>query len=275
MKKILVPTDFSDNAIVSGNVAIKIAEIIKAEIEFIHSYSYINSSFQSEVVRKIQAEESLTEAQLEMDKYLSNFQFNSINYSIFFSNLPLIKSLENIEEDSDVKLIVMGTNGASGLNYFLGSNSLEVAKKSQIPLLIVPLKSDLEEINKIVFFTDFQPQDLNALQTIQNLFSEKDLTYELIHFQDKSLFSEEENRLRLENLQFESKQHLKTHKISSHLYNNEADLEGVTLVVKEKMPDIISLSLKDKSFWNRIKEKSLSKAVILNPSKPIFIFNNK
>lgn len=273
MKKILVPTDFSENAVMAGNVAIKIAETIQAEVEFIHSYSFVNSSFQSEEARKMHEEESLKEAELEMSKYLSRFEFNSIVYSTFYSNRPLIRTIENIGAESDVKLIVMGTNGASGLNYILGSNSLEVARKSKIPLLIVPLNTDVSDINKIVFFTDFQSQDLNTLKNIQNLFTNSALQFDVVHFQDKDVFTVEENELRLENHLVEIQKQLMSDKVKGYVYQQNANIKSVSLVINEKHPDIISLSLIDRGFWDSILEKSLAKQIILNPFKPVFILN--
>lgn len=273
MKKILVPTDFSENAFVAGNVAIKIAKTIQAEVEFIHSYSFVNSSFQSEEARKMHEEESLKEAELEMSKYLSRFEFDSIVHSTCYSNRPLIRTIENIGAESDVKLIVMGTNGASGLNYILGSNSLEVAKKSKIPLLIVPLNTDVSNINKIVFFTDFQTQDFQTLKSIQDLFANSPLQFDVVHFQDKDVFTVEENELRLENHLVEIQKQLMSDKVKGYVYPQNANIKSVSLVINEKHPDIISLSLIDRSFWDSILEKSLAKQIILNPFKPVFILN--
>ena len=72
MKKIIIPTDFSENAIVAGAAALKMAKIIQAEVEFIHCYSYLNSSFQNEFARELNADDALKEAQKEMEIYLNH-----------------------------------------------------------------------------------------------------------------------------------------------------------------------------------------------------------
>lgn len=273
MKKIIIPTDFSENAIVAGAAALKIAKIIQAEVEFIHCYSYLNSSFQNEFARELNADDALKEAQKEMEIYLNHLNFEDISYSTFFSPQNLLNTIENYQLNHHVDLIVMGTNGASGINYLLGSNSLEVAKKTKLPLIIVPIKSDIQQIKTIVFFTDFQVKDLPTLHKIENLFSHKDLTYEIVHFQSNDVFTVDENELRLENLVFDIRKKLKTEKIKGTLYQTEADLKNVSKVILEKNPDIISLSLIDRNFWDSLLEKSLAKQIILNPNKPIFILN--
>ncbi|HET7118827.1 MAG TPA: universal stress protein [Hanamia sp.] len=78
-----------------------------------------------------------------------------------------MQSISNIlkySEKHNIDLIVMGTQGASGLKKItIGSNASKVMEKSNIPVLLIPEKFQWKLPENIVFTTAFKRTDRNAL----------------------------------------------------------------------------------------------------------------
>jgi nucleotide-binding universal stress UspA family protein len=159
MKKILVPTDFSDCAHHAWQASLKLAQIIDAEIHFLH-VADIPVDWQTmdddekmypEVTRKVknyhaQLDKLIADtdkAGLPAHKYLA---FNRDHQAI----------LDHIA-DFDIDLVVMGSRGATGLKeWIVGSNTQKIVRMSPAPVLVVKdLDPDQFKLDNLVFVSDF------------------------------------------------------------------------------------------------------------------------
>ena len=81
-----------------------------------------------------------------------------------------IEAILNAAREMQMDLIIMGTEGASGLReIFIGSNAGEVLEKAHCPVLSVPEKATFDgAIDRLAVTTSFKEEDKAALHWVLN-----------------------------------------------------------------------------------------------------------
>lgn len=158
MKKILVPTDFSDHAYYALKVASQIAKKNGGEIILLHMLELPHQGgdaigsghdlpeimlFKNSAINKLE--------ELMDDAALDGIQVSEIiQFELAFDGIMKVSS------KNDVDLIVMGSHGASGFKeMFIGSNAEKVVRNSEVPVLITKKDAGEFSVNKFVFASDF------------------------------------------------------------------------------------------------------------------------
>jgi len=142
LKKILVPTDFSDCAKKALDYALALAKEFKSEILMLHvidaSWYEMATTYRpgpleetQETVRKISAE--------MMDDLINEEDVDEgmIAEKIILEGFPFVEIIQTVRE-REVDLIVMGTHGRTGVKHILfGSVAEKVVRKAPCPVLTV------------------------------------------------------------------------------------------------------------------------------------------
>ncbi|MBX7107875.1 MAG: universal stress protein [Chitinophagales bacterium] len=166
MKTILVPTDFSDNAVNAMKYAIRLAEKLDSKMIFFHSthiplrvelfgipYSDMRKLERQDVVNKTAIlQNMLNKLYREM-----RYQPDSKKVRLVVKNEVLIvEDIIQAAQSSKAGLIVMGTHGASGINKLFGSTTSLLISKCEIPVLAIPPKYQYKEIKTMLYFSDLR-----------------------------------------------------------------------------------------------------------------------
>ncbi len=166
MNKILVPTDFSKNAATALRYAIRLAEIMKAELLVFHCahlspFVLSASSARPEQIAMLTKEDEAFKTQrltLEVArayKYLGIKKVPSGTQLLVESQPLLVNHILEVAAKHNASLIVTGTHGATGLNrFFFGSNTANLISRSKVPVLAIPEKYSFHKIRKIAFSCD-------------------------------------------------------------------------------------------------------------------------
>ncbi len=139
-KKILVATDGSENAVKAASYGVNIAKATGAEVYAL----YVVSTEHAVTTRTVMG---WSEA---FEEYLANKGGAAIAYveklgkeagvkvePVFLKGIPAEKILEYTEE-SNIDLVVMGTQGLTGIKRFLiGSVAENVLRHSKVPVMII------------------------------------------------------------------------------------------------------------------------------------------
>jgi nucleotide-binding universal stress UspA family protein len=156
MKKILVPTDFSDTANKARDYAIQLAQLIEAEIILLNTYHipYSGASAGTLInIDKIALEESEKAMHLQLEYVKSNY--SNIKVSTLCRSGLLIDSVSRIGQSNEVDLIVLGTTGASGaIENMLGSNASALIGSVNIPIITIPKEGKINFPKHIVATND-------------------------------------------------------------------------------------------------------------------------
>ena len=152
MKKILVPIDFSKDALNAFEFANELAKVSKASLKFIHirkQKEYANPFVLHGLEKSYQ--DKLTDfCDQIVEKYRDGIE---LKYSI--KKGKVYKEVINIAKGEKSDLIVMGTHGVSGFEEFwLGSNSYKVVANSPCPVITVRYGFKQKKLERIILPID-------------------------------------------------------------------------------------------------------------------------
>ena len=181
-RRILLPTDFSDNAWSALVYALKLYQdevctfyLLNSTIVNVPIMSYHLSD---KVVKNIEAEAKKELLELKDMAETSNANSNH-SFDIIASSLDLKDSIEIVISKYDIDLIIMGTKGATGAKeFFFGTNTVHVINKiNKCPVLVVPEEFDFVVPKQIAFATDFyrfySDMELKPLKQLADLYNSK------------------------------------------------------------------------------------------------------
>lgn len=164
MTRILLPTDFSDNAYEAIAYALSLYKDIKCTFYLLNTYTppvyhteYLLGSPGQIGLGDVMQESSVTQLQKfkeQLEKKYKNPKHTIIVRSAFNT---LLGEISDTVEAEKIDLIVMGTKGATGAQEILfGTNTVHVIKKAKCPVMAVPPKFEYEAPKEILFPTDYE-----------------------------------------------------------------------------------------------------------------------
>ena len=210
MKKILLPTDFSDNAWNAIKYAVQLYKDEKCNFILLNTYTpiiyqveYLQASSPQLQVLEIVKETSnrkLKELILAIKKEFNNSKHIFTQISSFNT---LTAEIDELYRGNAMDLIVMGTKGATGLKEVLfGSNTVHVLKNAKCPVIAIPSDFSFETPHEILFPTDYEiDYQKKHLEPILDIASMYNTRVNILHvFYGENLSErQEKNRLKLEN----------------------------------------------------------------------------
>lgn len=141
LKKILLPTDFSDNSNQALDYASALAQKFDAEIHLLHVLQDLIALIPEPGVALIPGdfhEELKQSAEQSLKQVLGSDSASGLSVvRATRDGTPFVEIIRYAKEN-DVDLIVMGTHGRSGLSHvLLGSVAERVVRKAPCPVLTV------------------------------------------------------------------------------------------------------------------------------------------
>jgi len=174
MKKILFPTDYSETANNAFIYALNIAKKYDAMLYVLHVYQnpIISSRIPPIVVQdtaiasELRSFEDFKESSSFLHDILEREGASDVDMKLILKEGYFTSTIkEFVEEEKDIDLVVMGTNGSSSYleRAFFGSNTVSAIKNLKIPVISIPLQAKYSSIKSIVFTTLFKEKDRDAL----------------------------------------------------------------------------------------------------------------
>lgn len=212
MRKILIPTDFSDNAWNAIKYALEYFKYERCDFYFLHSYAdevYNKDTMKSRKLLLEQKEKVANKSKEQLEQTIKRVKEICPNPKYTFQNFSMFKSLVEATYHyvsiENIDIVVMGTKGQTGSkSVSFGSNTVQVFKYVQCPVLAIPENYTYTQPKRILFPTDFMvPYKRRELKLLCDLAgSYRSLVYFLyISKIDKLSLRQEDNWLFLrENL---------------------------------------------------------------------------
>ena len=163
MKRIILPTDFSDNAYNAIRYALRLFKDEKCTFYLLHTYTpaiyqaeYVLHSPSQIGLADVYRENSLTQLEVLKDEIGKEFGNPKHTVMIHTAFNVLVDEIVDTIANEKADLVIMGTQGATGAKeIFLGSQTVHVIMKSTCPVLAVPSNFKYVKPKKILFPTDF------------------------------------------------------------------------------------------------------------------------
>ncbi|OJV21765.1 MAG: hypothetical protein BGO21_24630 [Dyadobacter sp. 50-39] len=159
MRKILVPTDFSENAEKALSFAIRIADKTKAQLLMLFVYHpYINDVALPEYIGSLEIYKELEASYREkLDEAVALARHRGINAEGIWATGGTQPAILHTARQNEVDLIVMGRTGQGGfLDKLLGSNSASIATEADCAVLVIPPMAADADFNNIVYATQLE-----------------------------------------------------------------------------------------------------------------------
>lgn len=268
INKILIPTDYSENAERAMKYGLKLASQLGAEVILFHGYHFLMTTSEDMLyITKMKdgEEKKLEKLRQEVQEDYPSLIVNSIiDYG---STVDLLASICKREK---IDLIVMGTKGeTNAVDAIFGSIASNTIKMVKCPTLIVPYAAVQFQMNEILFASDFhQTEDFDYLAPLFRILKFSDAAVSIVNVQ--------------EYIDFESAASLTEQKIGqlfdkykhSHHYLESENVESALFDFAHlNSSDLIVLSTRHYSLWQRIWHKSMTKKLALHSTIPVLILH--
>jgi nucleotide-binding universal stress UspA family protein len=260
--RVLLPTDFSENAALATQFALDIARRTNGYILALHAYDvphYERSMTTSLLIEmKKSAEQNMAEFE---EKYLAN---SGIEYDSHVMIGNPIRLCREMTQKHELEMVVMGTKGASGLEELLiGSNAASVIHNVEVPVLVVPPSSEVMEVKRIVLATDLEfKSKIPPLQRLANFARVYGAEIFLLHIQDEDGIPGGTREIVTEAMG--------DVKHSYHIASKKGDIESVILdFCEQKETHIVSAISKRYGFFQGLFHKSLTSKLAYHSKIPL------
>ncbi len=259
--KILIPTDFSDNAKKALEYAM--VNFPKASIKLLH-ITYLQQAGATMVVDvnlelKEQGEKLMNAYVDELKKEYPDKDIRGKVEMGYFS--------ETIIEELDVDnydLVILGTKGASGVKEVLiGSNTADAIKHVECKMIVVPENVDIKHPKRILLSSDFTSESLkleySIIDGLRELFNaEIDLLHVFKSFE------------RLDEVSYSDLMEKK--EVDIHVLENDNVEETILEFAHDNKFDMIALVPKNRGFIKNIFHHSVTKKISMHTDIPLFIW---
>ena len=183
MKRILVPTDFSNLSRSAALYAIDLATRTNAKVMLVSVIEIKQGSSQLSNWKKLQdqMEKDVAERSDEFLRVLRGYAGEvKLSYTTL-KGLPMEDEILRFAEINKADLIVTGTKGASGLkSIVMGSNTAALINKSTIPVIAVPGDIKFNGFDRVVLATDMQDLDKEG-RTVAKFVKGFDTQIDILH----------------------------------------------------------------------------------------------
>ena len=271
-RKILIPTDFSDNSWSAIGYALKLYANEECTFFLLNSTT-IKASTLSNLSNKL-LETMKDDAMKELLEIKDLVEINNENanhdFQIILSSEDLKKAIKNAIKEWNIDLIIMGTKGATGAKeFFFGSNTVHIIKSiKDCPVLVVPDEYDFVVPSQIAFPTDYNRyydiKEIKPLMQLADLYNSK---IRIVHINEE----EELNDVQDYNL-FELQSYLIEYENSFHWMPKYAKKAvEINDFIAELGIDILAMVNNKHSFIEKILREPVIKKIGFQPKIPFLV----
>jgi nucleotide-binding universal stress UspA family protein len=272
ISSILVPSDFSPVANNALDFALKLAAKMNAKVHVLHvNYiPVIDASFPADVYQTfmLEAENAANE---NIESLKKNFLDRSgVKYETHVAMGFITDEVQDFVEKNKVDLVVMGTTGASGITeILLGSNAASVVSKSQVPVLVIPPSSTYHDLKHIVYSSDFNEPEFPSISRLIYFAELFDAKVSVLHVKtDYDRFFDSANNFFTKN-----KDHISYEKWTVVQLPEGDVIEEINEYTDKQHADMLVMAKHNRSFFDRIFHRSLSKQMAYHTKLPLLVLN--
>jgi len=275
MKKILVPTDFSEEASHALEVAAQLAKKYDSEIFLLHMLELPDGT--TDPGGGGGGGNQVPESIYFMK--MAHKRFEEVKNKDFLQGIPIyetvmfketFKGIMEVGKKNDCDLIVMGSHGASGLKeVFIGSNTEKVVRNSEIPVLVIKERMPEFAIKDFVFACDFvdevKASFLEATKFAEKIGAKMHLVY--INTSSKfktSEYLEEKTGEFLKDVEFKN--------YTLNTYNADSIEKGILKFSAKMNAGLIGISTHGRKGIAHFLNGSVSEDLVNHSKKPVVTF---
>ena len=271
MKRILVPTDFSDCANSAAQMALQLAMKNGAELLYLHlaideeSLPHVPGTPTAVIGHEI------GQARYKLDNLVHVAEAHGVHAK---SELVIGAGSERIEDYIDpfaVDWLVMGSHGATGIREaIIGSKTQHVIRNIQIPSLVVKNKPTNKLLARIVFASTFKEDASYALRIVSEFSKLMGCSLHLLFINLLSHLIDEKVARLMMMKQIEKYSH--TAYTLNIAETNDKEF-GIAQFAASIDAELIAVAMESRSLLGRLFSPVLAEQLINHSSLPVLVVN--
>ena len=274
MRTVLVPSDFSDASLNAALYALGFASQLGAkEIVFYHTYNVpitVTADPTLYNVENLDIDELKVAAQnglQEFENRLNEISHPDIEITLLANYGLLTDDIHRACKDTNADVIIMGISGGGILTEnIIGSDTVIVARESNIPVIIVPAHASFRPMKKLLLVSDF----IDIENTVPNLIIKSllEASKAELHILNVALSSQTSfNRGSEECFTFQDL--FEPYVPNFHFVINNDFIKGINNFAKENEADIVIVVPKKHGFLESLFYKSHTKELAFHCQLPL------
>ena len=272
MKRILIPTDFSEHANYALRVAAQIARKNNGEIILLHMLELPHQAGDAIGTAHNIPEIMFFKNQAlnKLDELMDSDFLEGIEVSEIVQFEKAFDGILAISKKNNVDLIIMGSHGSNGFReMFIGSNAEKEVRFSDIPVLVI--KDNVGEFNvdKFVFASDFADEIKKPFGKAVEFANKLDAELHLVYVNTPTNFK---STVAAENIMNKFASNFKIGKYQTHIYNDVNVEKGILNFSNSINADLIGLSTHGRKGLSHFFNGSLSEDIVNHAARPVVTF---
>jgi nucleotide-binding universal stress UspA family protein len=272
MKRILVPTDFSEQAEYALRVAAQIAKQNNSEIILLHMLELPHQAGDA-----LGSGHQIPEIMLYKEKAISKLEdlmdvdyLEGINVSEIIQFEKAFDGILAVSKKNNVDLIVIGSHGTSGFQEMLiGSNTEKVVRFSQVPVLVIKNRNDDFKASNFVFASDFSDEIKKPFAQLVDFAKSFDANLSLVMINTPNSFKPTHLSEKIMN-DFMKEFHYPNY--SLHIYNDVNVEKGILNFSNSVNADLIGMCTHGRTGFAHFFNGSISEDLVNHAVRPVITF---
>lgn len=270
MHSILVPTDFSKNTQTALNYAIDLANRFSCKLILFNTYKLSYRAGMYLGVENLMKKESKEQMRVLLKETQHKLKEGAIVEGKVAKGDP-ISTIITAAKKLEVNLIVMGTQGASGLKeVFIGSTTNGVMIGSKVPTLVVPSDFTYRPLKTIALSIDKKLINYKtSLEALRMIIYRYNAQVCVFHIQTKKSGSDKDIEIAsqavLEGIDFS-------------FFEIEAEEQSINqkirTFVEEKNADMLCMIKRERGFWENLFHNSVTTKEVFQSVVPLLVLHD-
>jgi len=277
MNKIICPTDFSKAATNAAEFATIIAQQAGASITLLH---VVHLPMLDTTETAIVASEVLSDQRRQATDKLHGLSHHlsqkypqgnvQINYLV--KDSFLVDEIKHLTEKEGYDMVVLGSTGGGNTleEILIGSNTAAVIDGVKCPVLTIPLKAQPTAFQHIVFASNYEKEDVDALRQVLKFARFFNAQLEIVHV---SHDHSDSAHAKANQYREQLTQNLSNSALNFQEVIHKDEVEGMKGYLTEKNADLLAIMKKRRGFFHNLFSQSFSEQLTYQSKLPLLIIH--
>jgi nucleotide-binding universal stress UspA family protein len=267
--RIIVLIDFSEYSENLINFAVRIAEIIKAKVLFVHQISGLAPAMADREARNKILKNEIVVASNNLQKLARGAYFGADSF--YVSRKPVLTTLQELKSEGYFDWVFTGLTGAGVLKrIFMGSTTISIVDHSDSLIVAVPVQTEVPVPKKIL--VGINPRyELNKQQLENVLSMLRDQITELEFF---TILEENESETEAENILTSLQTEYKSFSPGMQLYKGKNAFVLLKNQVKHSEDSFLIVQQGSRSLRDHLFRKFMINELVYNALTPLIVLSS-
>lgn len=278
IKKILLPTDFSPNALHAIHYALNLFDTVYCEFTILNSYSIADNKLKSHINKRLYPKQYAALKQ-KSENGLEDLLGNLVSKNNPYHNFKKVsvegnalEAIQNYVNDENIDMIIMGSQGVTrSRKVAYGTVAIYVMEKIRnCPSIIVPKTASIEKPGEIVYPTSYDdpiyPDELKHLITVAKLSNAR---IAILHVSKEEELTPGQLRS-----QQDLREIVKDLHHSFHWLSHDSVADAVRLFCESRASDMVAFINRKHLFFDNVLIQPMVKGLSFYSKAPILVLHD-